>query len=556
MSVSRAPWHLVIVRGFYLGIVLYCVATRVPSAEDHAPLYREQYRSQYHFSPPRHWMNDPNGMAYLDGKYHLFYQYNPLSSVWGPMHWGHAVSADLVHWTNLPIALAPDALGMIFSGSAVVDRLNTSGLGTPGNPPLVAIYTSHDMSAMQSGGSTYENQSIATSLDGGRTWGKYSGNPVLRSPGVKDFRDPKVSWFEPTGKWIMVLAVGDHVSIYSSPDLIHWVHESDFGREWGAHRGVWECPDLFPLVVEGEATRKFVLLVNINGGAPNSGSGTQYFVGDFDGHRFSPDTAQTADASWIDYGTDNFAGGTWSGLPQEDGRRVFLGWMSNWLYANVVPTRRWRGAMTLPRQLTLVRDAQRFELRSSPVAELARLRSTAMPIPKLKGRGPFELARRATHGTFELQLELDLTDAKLVTLEFTNRKQQMVQFRINRLFQRYELDRSKSGNVEFNPDFAREQVAPMVTKGRTISLHIFVDSSSLEIFVNHGETVMTALAFPSVPFDTATLKADEPVLLASGTAYNLRSIWTGAKSTQPNAIAHSGSFPTTPISSAAGERLR
>ena len=266
-----------------------------------AELYHEQYRPQLHFTPASQWMNDPNGMVYLDGEYHLFYQYHPFSNKWGPMHWGHALSRDLVHWQQLPIALYPDQLGMIFSGSAVFDRDNTSGLGSTTRPPLVALFAYHNHELEQQHAIDVESQGLAYSLDHGRSWAKYRGNPVLKNPGIRDFRDPKVFWFEATRRWIMTLAAKDQVSFYSSRDLRTWRHESDFGHGWGAHGGVWECPDLIDMKVAGERAHRFVLLSSVNPGAPNGGSGTQYFIGSFDGHRFKPDsTAQPVptDTRW------------------------------------------------------------------------------------------------------------------------------------------------------------------------------------------------------------------------------------------------------------------
>ncbi|MEQ9305459.1 MAG: glycoside hydrolase family 32 protein, partial [Marinoscillum sp.] len=221
--------------------------------------------SSYHFEPTVNWMNDPNGMVYYAGEYHLFYQHFPDSNVWGPMHWGHAVSEDLIHWKHLPIALYPDSLGFVFSGSAVVDHENTSGLGSKENPPLVAVYTYSNQKEEFEGSITFQNQAIAFSLDSGRSWKKYSGNPVINNPGIKDFRDPKVSWVEEYQMWVMVLAVKDHVSVYSSKDLIDWTHESDFGESLGAHGGVWECPDLFK-IKNDKGEEHWVMLVSINPG--------------------------------------------------------------------------------------------------------------------------------------------------------------------------------------------------------------------------------------------------------------------------------------------------
>jgi fructan beta-fructosidase len=516
-----------------------CLA--MASAPAAAREYNEQYRPQYHFSPPRHWMNDPNGLVFLDGEYHLFYQYNPYGTQWGPMHWGHAISRDMVHWQNLPIALYPDKHGTIFSGSAVNDRKNTSELGTHDHPPLVAIYTNHDVAIEKAGGIDFQNQSIAYSLDKGRTWTKNPDNPVLDNPGSRDFRDPNVSWFELTKSWIMTLAVGDHVGFYSSKDLKHWVHESDFGREWGTHQGVWECPDLIAMTVDGEASRKHVLLVSVNPGGPNGGSATQYFIGNFDGHQFAldpdlqlrlqgtPAQGAAASALWVDYGTDDYAGVTWTGIPDSDGRHLFLGWMSNWLYAQKVPSEQWRSAMTVARDLKLVRTSRGLELRSTPIAELAGLRASSKRIDRQAVRSDFDLTRSVhdSSGLLELDLKIDTASAELITMEFANSEHQKTIFRINKKLHRYELDRSKSGAVDFDQRFAGEQFAPMLNTAATISLTLFLDRSSLEIFINQGETVMTIVEFPSTPFDKVTLKTDQPIELGSGAVYALHSSWDG-----------------------------
>lgn len=505
-----------------LAVVGICLG--LVSAYAGQPDYNEQYRPQLHYSPPSQWMNDPNGMVYLEGEYHLFYQYHPFSTRWGPMHWGHAVSRDLVHWENLPIALAPDSNGMIFSGSVVYDRNNSSGLGTREHPPLVALFTYHDETLKQQGSVEFERQGLAYSLDQGRSWAKYQDNPVLKNPGLRDFRDPKVSWFDAQQKWIMTLAVGDHVAFWSSPDLKHWTHESDFGREWGEHRGVWECPDLIQLAVVGEKTNKYVLIVSVNPGAPNGGSGTQYFVGDFDGHQFVSDAAQ-----WIDGGTDDYAGVTWSNVPDADGRRLFLGWMSNWDYAQQVPTERWRSAMTLPRELRLLRTARGLELHSTPVAELASLRTRTIHLGAQKLRQELELTKRVSQhsGLLELDLELDTRDAGLITLVFSNASGQQTVFRINRPQHRYELDRAASGTVGFSAGFANTQSAPLRGSGERVALQVFVDRASLELFINGGETVMTAVNFPTTPYDRVMLKADREIELKSGAVYELHSIWGG-----------------------------
>ena len=289
--------------GSLICFLLLCCTTALQAQQPDTSDTR--YRPLLHFTPKANWMNDPNGMVYYKGTYHLFYQYYPDGNVWGPMHWGHATSTNLVKWKHQPVALYPDSLGMIFSGSAVVDKNNTSGFGTVAKPPLVAIFTQHNEAARLKGAKDFQNQSIAYSLDEGKTWIKYANNPVLRSPGLFDFRDPKVSWNTAANKWIMTLAVFDRVHFYSSPDLKNWTKESEFGENAEAHGGVWECPDLFPMKHEGKEI--WVLLVSMNPGGPNSGSATQYFIGDFDGKTFHPYSTET---KWIDYGPDNYAGVT------------------------------------------------------------------------------------------------------------------------------------------------------------------------------------------------------------------------------------------------------
>src|SRR5437773_1097059 len=325
------------------------------------------HRPRYHFTPERNFMNDPNGLVYFEGEYHLFYQHNPFGSDWGHMSWGHAVSTDLVHWRHLPVALREEGGVMVFSGSAVVDRRNTSGLcGRPGVACLVAIYAGH--------GHGKQTQNLASSRDRGRTWTKYAGNPVL-DIGSKDFRDPKVFWHEPTGRWIMVVALSEErkIRFYGSADLKSWSPLSDFGPA-GSTKGQWECPDLFELPVEGDpARRRWVLDVDVNPGAPQGGSADQYFVGSFDGTTFRNDNPETQ-VLWADHGKDFYASLSWSNLPPSDPRRIWIGWMSNWQYAPQDPTSPWRGMLTVPRALKLAALPAGLRLVQEPVAELRALR--------------------------------------------------------------------------------------------------------------------------------------------------------------------------------------
>ncbi|MDH5381668.1 MAG: glycoside hydrolase family 32 protein, partial [Cyclobacteriaceae bacterium] len=319
---------------FILSVSIWGCNNIDKNIEEVTEVDQEKYRPQYHFTPPSQWMNDPNGMVYYEGEYHLFYQHYPDSNVWGPMHWGHAVSKDMVSWEHLPIALYPDTLGYIFSGSAVIDWNNSSGLGNDLHPPMVAIFTYHNPIGAEEGRIDYQTQGLAYSLDKGRTWTKYENNPVLKNPGIIDFRDPNVAWNETLQQWVMILAVKDHIEIYTSPNLIAWEKQSEFGQTIGGHGGVWECPDLFTLT-DNNGIERWVMLLSINPGGPQGGSATQYFIGNFDGKTFTPMDSITR---WVDHGADNYAGVTWSDIPKSDGRRLFMGWMSNWQYANVVPT--------------------------------------------------------------------------------------------------------------------------------------------------------------------------------------------------------------------------
>ena len=398
-------------------------------------------------------MNDPNGMVFHKGVYHLFYQYYPDSTVWGPMHWGHATTTDLVHWENHPIALYPDSLGYIFSGSAVVDEKNSSGFGKEGQIPLVAIFTHHNPKAEKESPLTVENQSIAFSLDDGNTWTKYEGNPVLKNPGIRDFRDPKVFWHEPGKKWIMTLAASDQIIFYSSPNLKTWTKESEFGKEFGAHGGVWECPDLFPLEYKGETI--WVLIVNINPGGPNGGSATQYFTGQFDGKTFTP---YQTDTRWADYGPDDYAGVTWSNT---GARKIFFGWMSNWDYANVVPTVKWRSASTLPRDLTLEKIGDRYFLCSLPVPEIEKIAGPPVVLENLS-EDNLDLSQKtgSLNGPARLQITSDTIQTFSITLSNKNGEKIMIGY--DKAENSYFIDRSRAGKVTLCEWLCRPAYSPPV----------------------------------------------------------------------------------------------
>jgi len=453
------------------------------------PSATEQFRPEYHFTPEKGWMNDPNGMFYLDGEYHLFYQYYPDSTIWGPMHWGHAVSKDLINWEELPIAIYPDSLGYIFSGSAVYDQENTSGLGSSDFPPIVAIFTYHNMKGEKSGTTDYQSQGIAYSTDKGRTWIKYDGNPVLPNQGIRDFRDPKVLEIvksDGTKRWNMTLAAQDRIQFFESADLKNWEFTGEFGQGIGAHGGVWECPDLLQFTAPN-GDQKWVLLVSINPGGPQKGSATQYFIGDFEGGIFTSDDTMIR---WLDYGPDNYAGVTWSNLPEKETRTLFIGWMSNWLYAQVVPTPTWRSAMTIARELSLIDINGVLLLKSAPAKELESFRYEEIAFDKKSN-----LPSQAT----EVLAELDGSD--IFSLILSNEIGEKVS--ISKEMGLVSIDRTFAGKANFHPDFAAMHSAPMSWKAN--ELRIFLDASSIELFVNDGELVMTSLLFPSSPWKNIEL---------------------------------------------------
>ena len=459
-----------------------------------APVYdrtnREKaYRPTYHFTPEYGWMNDPNGLVYQDGEWHLFYQFNPYGSLWGNMHWGHAVSRDLVKWEHLGVAIAPDALGSVFSGSAIVDQENTAGFG---RNAIVAMYTSAGDS---------QTQSLAYSNDGGRTFAKYPGNPVIVAENKPDFRDPKMFWDDQTRQWKVVLAAGQEVQFYSSDNLKDWTYESSFGKDYGCHDGVWECPDLIRLPFEGK--EKWVLILNINPGGPFGGSATQYFVGSFDGKTFRCDDLPTV-TRWMDYGKDHYATVTWSNAPA--GRTVALAWMSNWQYANAVPTQQFRSANSVPRDLSLIRKGSEVILKSTPSPEMEALRGR--PVKYKLGTAPMDLFK-SPQRAYELVIRFTLPKKKGAAIVLSNALGEQVVFTYEAETQTFSMDRRGSGNVQFSEAFASVTTAPARVGGK-MELRLLVDSASIEAF---GEDFcMTNLVFPSSPYNTlklsGNLKAD------------------------------------------------
>ena len=440
----------------------------------------EKHRPVYHHTPQYGWMNDPNGMFYKDGVWHLCYQFNPYGSQWENMTWGHSTSTDLVHWTANPTAITPDALGTIFSGCCVVDKNNTAGFG---NDAVIAFYTSAGARQMQS---------MAYSTDGGKTFTKYKNNPIITS-NVPDFRDPHVFWNAEAGFWNMILAAGQQMSIYSSKDLKEWKHESDFGAEYGNHGGVWECPDLMKMKVAGTDKEKWMLICNINPGGPFGGSATQYFIGEFDGHKFTCED-EPSETKWMDYGKDHYATITFDNAPE--GRHIGIAWMSNWQYANQVPTKQFRSANSIARDFGLFEYNGETYCSVSPAKEMDAVRGQRISSPS---------------ETCEIVVQLR-GDAQLT---LRNSKGEKVVITYDAVEHTIDFDRRRSGDVSFSEAFPCIVTSP--TYGQAKTLRIFVDRCSIEMFEGDGKMSMTNLVFPSEPYNKLIVKGK-----AKATIYKLK----------------------------------
>ena len=431
---------------------------------------REQYRPVYHHTPAYGWMNDPNGMFYKDGVWNLYFQHNPYGSQWENMTWGHSTSTDLVHWKFQGDPVQPDALGTVFSGSAVVDKENTSGFG---KGAVIALYTSAGEN---------QTQSMVYSTDNGKTFTKYEGNPIITS-NVPDFRDPHMFWNEDIKKWNMIMAVGQHMEIYSSDNLKDWKYESSFGEKYGNHGGVWECPDLMKMKVRGTDKEKWMLICNINPGGPFGGSATQYFVGDFDGHKFTCESKPEV-TKWMDYGKDHYATVTFDNAPE--GRRVAIAWMSNWQYANQVPTQQYRSGNSIPRDLGL------FEYKGETYCSV-------VPSPEMTAARSKKAGKKLTESC---EMVVSLKGNATITL--SNDKGEKVVMNYDAKAETFSMDRTKSGKVDFSKDFAAVTKAP--TYGKISQLRIFIDKSSIEALDADGKMSMTNLVFPSKSYNKVTVK--------------------------------------------------
>ncbi len=501
-------------------LTFFCLSCNMK--KDKSIYYQEQHRPQFHFSPEKGWMNDPNGLVYYEGEYHLFYQFYPDSTVWGPMHWGHTVSKDLVAWEHLPIALYPDSLGYIFSGSIVVDENNTAGFQTGKEKALVAIFTYHDMVKEKAGRKDRESQGIAYSLDKGRTWMKYGKNPVLPNKGDADFRDPKVFWHEASKSWVMPLAVGKQLEIFTSENLKDWKKTGEFGIKESKNDGVWECPDLISFKTN-DGKEKWILIQNIGRGAINGGSGTQYFVGNFDGKTFTNDNSPDTKL-WLDYGADNYAGVTYFNAPNDE--KILIGWMSNWDdYATKVPTSTWRSAMTIPRKLTLIETIAGYRLSQLPVINLEKLRDKKCEIPTQTISKNKNIDEKSVQKELDLTFDLSKTTATEFGFEISNSKNEKLIVGYDKAIKQFFIDRTNAGKSDFSTKFAKKHFAPL-NVGKVLTIKALIDNSSIEIFVNNGEITMTDLFFPNEDFTNLTLYTKGGnAELSNGFVFPLNSIW-------------------------------
>ena len=472
----------------------------------------EKFRPVYHHTPLYGWMNDANGLVYKDGEYHLHFQYNPYGSKWGNMHWGHSVSKDLVHWEHLAPAIARDTLGHIFSGSSIVDQENVAGYGA-GN--ILAFYTS----ASDKNG---QIQCLAFSKDNGRTFTKYEKNPILcPADGLRDFRDPKVFRYEPEDKWVMIVSADKEMRFYDSKNLKDWNYMSSFGEGYGVQPCQFECPDMVELPVDGDLNRKkWALIVNVNPGCYFGGSATQYFTGNFDGTKFSCDSQPNV-TKWLDWGKDHYATVCFSNTGE---RTIAVPWMSNWQYCNIVPTKQFRSANALPRELSLYTQDGEIYLSAVPVPEIKTLRKEKKEIPAFTVANDYHIDSLLADndGAYELALEITVGEAEIMGFNLFNDKGEKVDIYFNLPEKRLVMDRTKSGIVDFGKksvsheievhdrrkttsinyidDFALATWAP-IKKENKYTLDVFVDKCSVEIFLNGGKVAMTNLIFPSEPYN-------------------------------------------------------
>ena len=497
-------------------------AWKLISFSDTAPeIPADKYRPVYHHTPPYGWMNDANGLFYKDGLYHLYYQYNPYACVWGNMHWGHSTSTDMVHWEHQPVAIYRDGYGHIFSGSSVVDHANTAGFG---ERAVVSFYSSYNTQREY-----VQTQCLAYSLDDGMTFTKYEGNPVLVPfDGIKDFRDPKVFWYEPEQKWIMIVSADKEMRFYTSQNLKDWEYMSGWGEGYGVQPRQFECPDFFQLTTaEGET--KWVMIVNVNPGCYFGGSATQYFVGEFDGKSFTCDSPKET-VKWLDWGKDHYATVCFSNTGD---RVIAVPWMSNWQYGTIVPTKYFRSANAIPRELGLFKAGGEFYVSAYPVAELSNLEKgsrTVEGIVATAGKPQDVKLFDTTDGAYELEMDINVPAVGRAGFRLLNDAGDVVDMYFDVLLQRFVMDRTKSGLIDFANrsttheienhdrrktnsmnyvnDFALATWAPMAVRGQH-KVKVLYDFDSLEVFIDGGKVVMTNLVFPDSPYDRMEVYSDK-----------------------------------------------
>lgn len=461
----------------------------------------EKYRPLFHFTPKTAWMNDPNGLVYKDGVYHLYYQHNPYGCKGGNLHWGHASSRDLVNWQQHDIALYRDTLGHAFSGSSVVDHDNCAGFG---KGAIVAFYTAHVNKR-----SPEEVQCIAYSNDGGKTFTKYEGNPVIvPHDALNDFRDPKVFWYEPQEKWVMVLAAYYELRFYSSKNLKDWEYTGCFGKGYGSQPSQFECPDLLKLPVDGgENGEKWLLILNVSPGGLFGGSATQYFIGEFDGNTFHCDTPPHV-SKWLDYGKDHYAAVTFANTGE---RAITMAWMSNWRYGALVPTRQFRGAMALPRELKLFSTDEGIFASAAPVPEISAIWKESRSVGSFSlGAGDARTIDLNSAKAFRLSFNLTQTDNSETVLQLANASGEKVSIKFDQ--EKVYIDRSESGLMTDHRHFADVVVsAPLsLCDGKDgYDVDIYVDVASIELFVDGGRVAMTDIVFPTQPYSQFVIENTE-----------------------------------------------
>ena len=494
-------------------------------------VYQEPHRPQLHYTPKENWMGPVSGLLYYEGTYHLFYQYNPDTTFMGSMHWGHAVSEDLIHWEHLPIALKPDSLGQILSGSVVLDSNNISGFGKQQDTPMIAMFTYKKQKKNSNNYKYKYTQGLAYSLDGGNSWTKYKNNPILAN-NKTTLLHPYIFWYEALDKWIMVLAANNHIQLFESPDLKNWNFLSRFGKNIEENMSQWERPVLFPIHADDKnKTQKWVLIISINDGGPSGGSATRYFVGDFDGKNFYYDKVK--DKRWLDYGKDNFGGSIFSNIPFQDKQQIFMGWMNNWEYAQLIPTGPWRGAMTFPRKLSLSKINNQYILNSQPLRELNKLRIDSISIEPFYVKNNVRLTDNLTRRKLPIEVIISFQTHNYMRIGTPEQFGIMFSNDTNQLSVGYDkaqrifyIDRSRTEPKDFSEFFVQSSYAPCDNLDSITKMHLLIDRSSVELHTVNGKKSITARYFNKKEMNNIDLFSRYgSIEFTGGKIYRLKSIW-------------------------------